>query len=165
MRFLFWLTLICIVLPLVELALLLKLGQCTSWKVPFLLVIFTAVGGVMLAKSQGIAILRRLQTDLQERRAPAGTLVDGVLILVAGFLLLAPGLLTDLVAITLLIPPSRYVVKLVLARWFRTHFKITTVVNGQAVNDNTIDGTATKISDEPNVIDAPRVSYREDLST
>jgi UPF0716 protein FxsA len=145
-KILFWLTLFFIVLPLVELALLLKLADLTDWKVSLLLVIVTGVVGAVLSKHQGISLLRRMQTDLREGRMPADSLLDAALILAAGILLITPGVLTDLLGIVLLIPPLRRVAKMGLIGWFRSKFRIQTIVTGS--------DSDTGPPDSPDVIDA-----------
>lgn len=152
MKILFWLTFVFIVLPLVELALLLKLADLTNWKVSLALVIITGVVGSLLIRSQGISLVRRIQTDLREGRMPADSLLDAFLVVVAGILLITPGMLTDVVAIVLLIPPLRHLVKIGMVHWFRTRFRIQTIVSG-----------TTSSSDRPSdVIDAKVVRRSSD---
>jgi UPF0716 protein FxsA len=106
------------VVPLLELFLLVKLGTVVGVGPTIALVIFTGVLGAWLARQQGIGVLRRLRAELEAGRLPAGALIDGLLILVAGAVLLTPGLLTDALGFVLLIPPSRAVVRRILAARF-----------------------------------------------
>jgi UPF0716 protein FxsA len=71
-------------------------------------------------KREGLAVFRRLQAKLQNGQIPGRDLVDAFLILFGGALMLAPGFLTDIVGIGLLLPPVRAVVRRVLARRFKT---------------------------------------------
>ena len=64
-----------------------------------------------MARSQGFQTVRRISVDLEAGRMPGETLVDGVLVLLAALLLILPGVLSDLVAIALLFPPSRWALK------------------------------------------------------
>ena len=108
------------VVPLVELFLLVKLGTVVGVGPTVGLVIFTGVLGAWLARQQGLGVLRRLRADLEAGRLPAGALIDGLLILVAGAVLLTPGLLTDALGFVLLVPPSRAAVRrIVVARFSR----------------------------------------------
>ena len=106
------------VVPLVELFLLVKLGTVVGVGPTIALVIFTGILGAWLARQQGLGVLRRLRAELAEGRLPAGALIDGLLILVAGAVLLTPGLLTDALGFVLLVPPSRAVVRRIVAARF-----------------------------------------------
>jgi len=108
------------IVPLLELFLLVKLGTVVGVGPTVALVIFTGVLGAWLARQQGLGVLRRLSEDLAVGRLPAVALIDGLLILIAGAVLLTPGLLTDALGFFLLVPQSRAVVrKAVVARFGR----------------------------------------------
>ena len=100
------------VIPLVELYLLIRLGTYLGVLDTLAVVIATGVVGGLLARSQGLAVLNRIRMELDEGRIPAESLFDGVMILVAGILLITPGLLTDGLGLCLLIPWTRQVLKL-----------------------------------------------------
>lgn len=91
----------------VELYLLLKIGEWTSWWVTVGLIFVPGIAGAWLAKREGARALREVQAALSLQREPTGAILDGVIVLVAGALLIAPGVLTDLTGIALLIPPVR----------------------------------------------------------
>lgn len=121
---LFRLLLLFITVPLVELVLLLYLAEVTDWKFALGLVIVTGIAGSLLAKSQGLRAYRRIQQELAEGRVPGEALIDALMIFVAGALLLAPGILTDLVGLTLLIPAGRRFYRREAVRRFKTRFVI-----------------------------------------
>lgn len=100
------------VIPLVELYLLIRLGTYLGVLDTLAVVIATGIVGGLLARSQGLAVLNRIRMELDEGRIPAESLFDGVMILVAGILLITPGLLTDGLGLCLLIPWTRQVLKL-----------------------------------------------------
>ncbi|MBI4818636.1 MAG: FxsA family protein [Deltaproteobacteria bacterium] len=102
-----WLILAMTLVPLVELFLLIEIGQRVGAFPTIALVFLTGVAGAWLARSQGISILRRFNAEVAEGRMPTTTLVEGMLILVGGVLLLTPGVVTDLFGIVLLIPILR----------------------------------------------------------
>ena len=106
--------------PLCELALLLWLSSVTDWKWTLLLVIVTGIVGASLARHQGFRTWQRIQQQMARGEPPAGSLVDALLILIAGALLLTPGILTDVVGFGLLIPPVRSILKKRLAERFRS---------------------------------------------
>jgi len=99
------------IFPLVELSLLLLLGRYTSVTTTIAFVLVTGLLGAVMLRWQGLQAWRNVQQDLQSGRMPTESLIDGALILVASLLLITPGVLTDLVGITLLIPGLR--------RWYR----------------------------------------------
>lgn len=103
--------LLLIGLPLVELFLLLYLAKATNIWATLALVIVTGVVGTLLAKRQGLSTLYRVRSDFSQGRLPAEALVDGALILLAGGMLMTPGLITDSLGFALLIPTSRNWVK------------------------------------------------------
>jgi len=102
--------------PLVELYLLIRLGTYVGAVDTIAIVIGTGVAGGLLAKSQGLAVLDRIRAELNQGRLPAESLFDGLLILIAGAMLMTPGLLTDGFGLLLLIPWSRQAIKSWLKR-------------------------------------------------
>ncbi len=100
-----------VIVPLVELALLIWVGQWMGVLPTVLLVAGTGVVGAWLARSQGIEAMTRLQLELSRGGLPGKALMDGAAILVGGTLLLTPGVLTDLLGFALLIPPTRAVLQ------------------------------------------------------
>jgi len=107
----FYLFLLFVVLPLVDILILVWVGQATAWWVPFLIVIVTGVAGSILARRHGLKVLERIREEIRAGRVPGDALVDGFLILFAGILFLLPGIITDLLGIGLLIPTTRRLVK------------------------------------------------------
>ena len=97
--------------PLVELYLLIRLGTYIGAVDTIAIVIGTGVAGGLLAKSQGLAVFDRMRAELNQGRLPAESLFDGLLILIAGAMLITPGLLTDGLGLLLLIPWSRQAFK------------------------------------------------------
>jgi len=112
------LLLIFIAIPLIELALLVKIGEIIGFWPTIGLVIVTGVIGASLAKAQGFLIFNKIQGELRAGRLPASEMIDGLLILIGGIVLLTPGLLTDLTGFALMIPPVRAVLK----KWLRKKF-------------------------------------------
>lgn len=123
---LFYLFLLFTVVPIVELALLVKLGAETQWWVPVLVVIATGMAGAVLWRQQGLRVIQRIQSEMTAGQMPADALVDGLLIFLAGAFLITPGVLTDAVGVCLLIPPVRAVVKRLAKLWFLRHVEVRT---------------------------------------
>jgi len=106
-----WLLLLFVLLPAVELALLIEVGSRIGTVPTLGLIAATGVVGAALARRQGLHVLRRLQEETGGGRMPAGPLLDGAFILVAGALLVTPGILTDAFGFLCLVPPFRRLVK------------------------------------------------------
>ena len=98
-------------IPLVEIYLLIKLGQNFGAITSILLVIFTGILGAYLAKMEGLRTLFRLQETLSEGGMPGEELLDALLIALAGLVLITPGFITDAVGFLLLVPFTRMLVK------------------------------------------------------
>ena len=110
-----YLILLFTVVPITELALLLRVGQYIGVGYTLWIVILTGVTGAYLAKMQGLITLRRIQEDINQGIMPTDKLFDGVLILLSGILLLTPGFITDIVGFMGLIPFTRNLFK----RWLK----------------------------------------------
>jgi UPF0716 protein FxsA len=104
------LMLICLALPLLELVVLVKLGQTIGfWNTVLVLLVMAVLGGVLLHR-QGWKALQQAQISITQGQPPVGPMLDGILLATAGALLLAPGLISDVMAFLLLIPPVRRLV-------------------------------------------------------
>lgn len=110
-----YLILLFIAVPVIELALLLKVGQYIGAVNTMAIVIITGVAGAFLAKLQGLLTLHKIQVEMNQGRMPADRLLDGLLILCCGILLLTPGFITDIIGFMGLIPFTRNLFK----RWLR----------------------------------------------
>ena len=110
-----YLILLFTLVPLIELAILIKIGQYMGAAYTIAIVLLTGVAGAYLAKMQGFITLCRIQEDVNQGIMPADKLFDGVLILCSGILLLTPGLLTDITGFMGLIPLTRNLLK----RWIK----------------------------------------------
>lgn len=113
------LLLLFIALPIVELALLIEIGQRLGLLPALALILLTGAAGAALARSQGARVLTQVRAELAAGRMPISQLTDGLLILVAGVTLLAPGLITDIGGLLLLFPPTRAGVRRLVSRYFR----------------------------------------------
>lgn len=105
-----------VVVPIVEIYVIIQVGQEIGalWTVALLVV--DSVAGSLLMKSQGRAAWRRFQRATSEGRVPAREVLDGVLIIFGGAFLLTPGFVTDLLGALLLLPPTRAVIRRVVAQ-------------------------------------------------
>ncbi len=103
-------------MPFIELSLLLKIHEHVGTMYTLSIVIMTGIIGAFLAKAQGIMIISRIQREVAQGRMPAPYLIDGVMILIAGILLITPGLITDTVGFALLIQPIRYSIRMYMRK-------------------------------------------------
>jgi UPF0716 protein FxsA len=111
------LVILFIVVPIAELYVIIQVGQAIGlWPTLFLLLV-DAILGSMLLKHQGRSAWRRFNEALASGKFPGKEVADGALIIVGGTLLLTPGFLTDILGLTLLIPPSRALVRAGLRRF------------------------------------------------
>ncbi|KJS23397.1 MAG: hypothetical protein VR72_00815 [Clostridiaceae bacterium BRH_c20a] len=106
-------------IPLIELALLIKIGQYFGALPTIFLVIITGGIGVFLARNQGVMVLRKIQFELQQGVVPGNSLIDGLLVLVGSIFLVTPGLITDMAGFSLLLPFSRNYLREYLKNKFR----------------------------------------------
>lgn len=104
--------------PLVEIWLLIEVGSVIGSVPTILLIASTGFVGVYLARYQGLAVIYRMQRDLEAGIVPAEQLIDGACILVGAALLLTPGLLTDALGFSLLLPPTRTLYKQAGRKYF-----------------------------------------------
>jgi UPF0716 protein FxsA len=116
MRSVLVLFLLFVVLPIVELYVIVQVGQEIGALEVIGLLILVSFVGAWLVKRQGLQVLRRLQDQLHAGRAPTNEIVDGFLVLVAGVLFIGPGFVTDALGILLLLPPTRALVRRTVRR-------------------------------------------------
>ena len=95
------------IIPIVEIYLLIEIGSIFGALTAIILVILTGFLGAFMARMQGLQTLFRIQESLREGRMPSGELLDGLLIVIAGVVLLTPGFLSDSAGFLLLIPKTR----------------------------------------------------------
>ena len=111
--------LLFITVPVIELWLLIDIGRTIGTFQTVALIVITGLAGAFLAKMQGLITLYKIRENLTSGVMPSSELLDGLLILLAGGLLITPGLLTDAMSFILLIPQTRIYVKKYLLRKFR----------------------------------------------
>ncbi len=102
-----WILVLFVVVPLTELYLLLWLSSLIGFWPTVALVLVTGVLGGSFAKREGIKVWREWRAAMHELRPPEQGVIDGVLVLLGGVFLIAPGVLTDAAGVCLLIPATR----------------------------------------------------------
>jgi UPF0716 protein FxsA len=107
-----------VVVPIIELAVLIAVGREIGVWWTILLVILVSFAGAWLARREGTAAWRRFQRAVTEGRMPTNEVADGAMVLFAAALLLTPGFVSDVLAIGLLVPPIRTVVRSAVVRFY-----------------------------------------------
>ena len=102
--------------PLLEFFLLFRLSEVMGLGATIALVLVTGALGAMLAKAEGLRVLRSWQGALAEGRVPEEGVVSGLLVLVGGVLLVTPGVMTDALGLCLLMPATRHIVAQLVVR-------------------------------------------------
>lgn len=121
-----------IVVPIAELYVIVQVGEAIGIWPTLALLLADALLGSFLLKHQGRGAWRRFNEALAQRRFPGKEVVDGLLIVIGGTLLLAPGFLTDIVGLLLLIPPTRAIVRSILRRFTIGRFTVVGMPGGGA---------------------------------
>jgi UPF0716 protein FxsA len=111
------LLLLFVVIPIAELAVIVAVAQSIGVLNTIGLVILVSIIGAWLAKREGLGMFTRVRASLDRGELPSKEVADGFLILFAGALMLAPGFLTDICALLLLLPPTRAVVRTALVSY------------------------------------------------
>lgn len=96
-----------LVLALVEIAVFIVVGRAIGVAPTLGLVLLAGVAGIVLLRSQGFGVMRRIREDVNAGIMPGDALADGAMILLAGILLIIPGFVTDIVGLLLFLPAVR----------------------------------------------------------
>ena len=131
-----YLFLLFTLMPLLELWLLFQLSNVFGFLETVSIVLLTGFVGAALARWQGWQAVARIQQDMQQGKMPAKALGDGVMILVAGVLLITPGVITDVFGLSLLIPPVRVGMRKLLQLWIAKHVRVQTNVQWQGGSES-----------------------------
>jgi UPF0716 protein FxsA len=128
-----------LLVPILEIMVMIAVGQAIGGWWTFLLVIATSALGAWLITREGARAWRALGQALREGRMPARELADGVVVLVGGTLLLIPGFITDVAGLLLVLPFTRPVARALLA----------SVIGRHLVAQVEVFGSTTTVTDRP----------------
>jgi len=103
----FLLFIIFIIIPVVEITVLIEVGEQLGAFPTVALVILTAAVGASLVRSQGLQTLISAQKKIQQGQQPGQEVIEGVMLAIAGIMLVTPGFVTDFLGLVLLLPISR----------------------------------------------------------
>ena len=156
------------ILPIIELSLLLLIHSNTSFWFTIGLILCTGIIGSILAKRQGTANLKKIKDTFKQGQLPGEELLHGLMILIAGALLITPGVLTDILGFLLLTPGFRRIVAKRVTEKIKGKIKTQTSFSfshnssqqqyyGQANDDDIIDIEGQDTT-EPSENTGPRLS-------
>jgi UPF0716 protein FxsA len=129
------LLLLFIVVPIIEIYVIIQVGQEIGALWTIALLIADSIVGARLLAWQGRLAWARLRETIAAGRMPHRELLDGAMIVVGGTLLLTPGFITDLVGLLLLLPPTRAAIRRAAVRSISRRGVVTRVVVGTAFSD------------------------------
>ena len=128
--------------PVIELMLLFQVGQMMGLGATVALVLLTGAVGAALARSEGLRVYLRWQEAIKKGSLPEDGVTDGLLILVGGVLLVTPGILTDIVGFSFVIPWTRKIVARVVRAWAKSKIddgSVRVVQGGSVFSTRSID--------------------------
>lgn len=131
-----------LVVPLIEIACFIVIGNAIGLLPTLLGVLLMAVAGSLLLRYQGLSVLNNIRSTMGRGELPARSLADAMMIGLAGILLITPGYFTDLLGILLLIPP----VRAAIYAWLRSRVRVVSTTTSSSygfgprqVEDDTIE--------------------------
>lgn len=110
--------------PVLELAVLIQIGQWLGALPTIAIVITTGILGAWLARREGFAVLQQLRDALQEGLPPGDKVMEGVLVFAGSLLLVTPGVFTDVAGFAFIAPPTRRFLAPRVLRWLLARFRI-----------------------------------------
>ena len=141
-------------LPLVEIAILIKVGGWLGFWPVLLIVILTAVLGSAVVRQRGISVFSRVFAEIEEGRSGLEPMFDSLLAVTAGIFLILPGLTTDCLGLLLLIPPVRKLVARLVLPCVVTSSMSGTQIFEERFKRRTSDGSpTTEAPSEPIIIE------------
>ena len=136
-----------ILVPLVELYVILQVGDAIGAVWTILLLAADSLLGSLLLRSQGRSVWRRFNAALAEGKMPHREVIDGVLVVFGGAFLITPGFITDVVGLLLLVPPTRAIIRRVMVRRLGRRISVGVTARGRPQFD--VEGTAREDTTPP----------------
>jgi UPF0716 protein FxsA len=130
------LLLIIIGMPILEIGLMIKIGQQIGAFNTILIIFFTAIVGIYYAKIEGINTIKSGMTNLYKNKIPFYEMLSGASIAIAAILLILPGFISDTIGFLLLIPFTR---KIVINFWLKNKYQRNTKDNKETIEAEIIE--------------------------
>jgi UPF0716 protein FxsA len=112
--------LIIIGFPILEIAVMIKIGKAVGILNTILLIFFTAIVGIYYARAEGLNTIRSGMVNLYQNKLPFYEMISGASIAIAAIFLILPGFISDAIGFLLLFPFTR---KLIISLWFKNKYK------------------------------------------
>lgn len=123
-----------IVVPVLDLVVLIRIGEVIGGWATAALVVTTALTGALIISRQSLSVLQRTLEAVAAGEPPVAPVLDGLFLMVAGALLLTPGLMTDVAALVLLVPPVRRGIAHAVMRWLLRRARLHVEIYGTAAD-------------------------------
>jgi len=107
-----------VIIPIIEIAVLIAVGQQIGLALTLLLMLGTSALGAWLLRHEGGRAWRAFQDDLAAGHPPGVTATDGLLVLIGGIFMLVPGFVSDIVGLLFIVPPTRRIARAFVLRTF-----------------------------------------------
>jgi len=130
------LLLIIIGLPILEIALMIKIGQQIGAFITVLIIFFTAVVGIYYAKIEGINTIKLGMTNVYKNKIPFYEILSGASIAIGAVMLILPGFISDTIGFLMLIPFTR---KILINFWLKNKYKNNTRDGAEVIDAEIIE--------------------------
>ena len=114
------LLMLIIALPILEITVMIKIGQQIGTFNTILMIFFTAIVGIYYAKIEGLNTIKSGMINLYKNRIPFYEILSGASIAIAAILLILPGFISDTIGFLLLFPLTR---KIIISLWLKNKYK------------------------------------------
>ena len=142
-----YLLIIFIILPIIEISIFIQVGGFVGTFNTILIIFLTAAVGVYFVRQQGFRTFQKIGVELQNQQIPVQGMFDGLVILIAGILLVTPGFLTDIIGFLGLVPQTRVFLLAVIKNLFFQRYSNANKQYKKDMNE-TIDGDFIEIEEE-----------------
>ena len=136
---------VLILWPIAEIYVAIQVGDVIGALPTILLLLASFPLGLWVLRSHGSRAWRRFSDAVAQRRAPGVAALDGALVLIAGVLLMIPGFITDVIALVMLVPPTRALMRRGALRTVQNRLVVQAVRFGRNVGSYDVDSTARDI--------------------
>ena len=142
-----YLLIIFIILPIIEISIFIQVGGFVGTFNTILIIFLTAAVGVYFVRQQGFRTFQKIGIELQNQQIPVQGMFDGLVILIAGILLVTPGFLTDIIGFLGLVPQTRVFLLTVVKNFFFQRYSNAQKQYKKDINE-TIDGDFVEIEED-----------------
>ena len=142
-----YLLIIFIILPIIEISIFIQVGGFLGTFNTILIIFLTAAIGVYFVRQQGFRTFQKIAFELQNQQIPVQGMFDGLVILIAGILLVTPGFLTDIIGFLGLVPQTRIFLLAMVKNLFFQRYSKAQKQYKKDINE-TIDGDFIEIEED-----------------